>query len=147
MIDYIVENQWQMWTLFAVACLILELTSGDFFILCFSIGAAATAIASATGCSFLVCLAVFAVVSVLCLFFLRPTLLKKMHKESKVSNADAIIGRTGTVSEDIPEGGYGRVALDGDDWKALSADATAIEKGTKVKIISRDSIIIKVERA
>lgn len=40
MIEYFSQNLWQVWAIIAVLCLILELFSGDFFILCFAIGAA-----------------------------------------------------------------------------------------------------------
>ena len=56
-----------------------------------------------------------------------------------------MIGREGRVTEDIEAGGYGRVAVDGDDWKALSADGNAISKGTRVRITKMDSIIATVE--
>ncbi len=39
MIEYFLANMWQVWGIIAVLCLILELSSGDFFIICFSIGA------------------------------------------------------------------------------------------------------------
>ena len=39
MIEYLAENMWQVWAIIAIVCLILELSSGDFFIICFSIGA------------------------------------------------------------------------------------------------------------
>lgn len=148
MIDYFAENLWQMWALASVVCLILELTNGDFFIMCFAIGAAISSILSAFGISFYAGLAIFAIASVLSLFFVRPTMLKRLHKneDNRISNADAIIGRTGRVSQSIEENGYGRVAIDGDDWKALAADGKAIEQGTNVKVISRDSIIITVAK-
>lgn len=148
MINYFSENLWQMWALVSVVCLILELTNGDFFITCFAIGAACSAILSACGMSFYGGLAVFAITSVLSLFFVRPAMLKHLHKneDSRVSNADAIIGRIGKVSEEIEENGYGRVAIDGDDWKATAKDGERIEKGTNVKVVGRDSIIISVIR-
>lgn len=49
MADYIMNNVWQVWAIAAVICLILELSSGDFFIICFSIGAVASAIGAAIG--------------------------------------------------------------------------------------------------
>ena len=52
MIDYLAQHLWQMWAVIAVLCLILELTAGDFFIICFSIGAVFTAIAAVIGLSF-----------------------------------------------------------------------------------------------
>ena len=148
MIEYFSANMWQVWAIVCILCLILELMSGDFFIMCFSIGALVTIIPA------LVCPAgwvwqviVFAVVSALCLMFVRPLALKYFHKskDERLSNADALIGQEGRVSQTIEAGGFGRVAVDGDDWKAKSADGQAIDEGTKVKIVSRESIIITVE--
>ncbi|MBQ0115340.1 MAG: NfeD family protein [Bacteroidales bacterium] len=148
MIDYFSANIWQFWALLCVICLILELSSGDFFIMCFSIGAFFTAIATAFNPTFTVQVIVFIVVSVLCLMFIRPVMLKYFHKvkDERKSNAEAIIGRVGRVSETIEEGGHGRVAIDGDDWKAISADGSEIARGEKVKVVEMESIIITVER-
>lgn len=147
MVDYFLNNLWQLWTLIGILCLIMELFSGDFFIMCFSIGAIITACLSPLvgGTAQII---IFAVASVLCLLFVRPVALKYLHKphEERTSNADAIIGRTGRVSETIKQGDYGRVAIDGDDWKALSVDGVEIEKGEKVEVVSIDSIIITVKK-
>jgi len=146
MISYFLENLWQAWLILAVLCLILELTNGDFFICCFAIGAAVTTIAAAIGFGFYAQLAVFAVASVLCLFFVRPVALKYLNSgHSRASNAEALIGRTGRVSQDIPADGYGRVAIDGDDWKACAADGQAIPQGSTVTVVSLDSIILTVK--
>ena len=56
------------------------------------------------------------------------------------------MGRIGRVSQTIVEGGHGRVAIDGDDWKAVSADGTAIGQDEKVRVVGRESIILTVER-
>jgi di/tricarboxylate transporter len=50
MIEYLAQHLWQMWAIVAVVCLILELMAGDFFIICFSIGAVFAAITAAVGC-------------------------------------------------------------------------------------------------
>lgn len=149
MIDYFAANLWQLWVLVTVVCLILELTSGDLFILCFSIGALVTAVLSAFGLGFYGQLAVFVVASVLSLLFVRPSLVKRLHgrKKERLSNADALIGRIGRVSEAIEQGGYGRVAIDGDDWKAVSSDGTYVPIGQNVRVVGRESIIITVEKA
>lgn len=148
MIDYFAANLWQLWALVVIICLILEITSGDFFILCFSIGALFSTVVAALGSGFTVQLEIFAVVSVLSLFFVRPRLVKLLHgkRKERVSNADAIIGRVGKVSEAIESGGYGRVAIDGDDWKAVSADGSYVPLGQNVRIIGRESVIITVEK-
>ena len=149
MIDYFASHLWQLWALVSFICLILELTNGDFFIMCFAIGGVCAAIASALGVGFYGSLLVFAICSVLSLWLVRPTALKYLHKnaDERVSNADALMGRIGRVSETIEAEGYGRVAIDGDDWKAVSANGGRIEKGANVKVVGRDSIIITVEPA
>ena len=148
MIQYFTSNLWLIWIIVSILCLILELSSGDFFILCFAIGAAVAALLAGCGLSLTWQIIIFAVVSALSLLLVRPALVKKLHKphRERLSNAEAMIGQQGRVSETIEAGGFGRVAIDGDDWKAVSADGEKIEKGTKVRVVSRESIIIKVEK-
>ena len=145
MIAYLLENMWQLWAVVAVLGLMFELTSGDFFIVCFSIGACAAAIVSPFA-GLYVQLIVFGVVTALSIYQVRPFALRYLHRneENRVSNADALIGRQGHVTETIQEKGFGRVAIDGDDWKAISADETEIPIGTRVKVVNRESIIISV---
>ncbi|MDD6393750.1 MAG: NfeD family protein [Prevotella sp.] len=149
MIDYFMQHMWQLWALISLICLIMELTMGDFFIMCFAIGGVCSAIASAIGINGVGQIIVFAIFTIISLLLVRPTALKYLHRgeENRISNADAIIGRTGIVSETIIKGGYGRVAIDGDDWKAQSTETENVEKGEKVIVESRDSIIITVKRA
>ena len=146
MIEYFQNNLWQLWTLVGILCLILELTSGDFFIMCFSIGAFVTAIVAAFVPSFTVQVLVFAVASLLCLLFVRPLALKYFHRKDpdRPSNADAMVGRRGVVTEKIEAGGYGRVKIDGDSWKAQSSISSDINKGTRVEVTAIDSVIITV---
>lgn len=147
MIEYFASNLWQAWSIVALLCLILELTSGDFFFCCFAIGAVAGAIV-APFTSLWVQLGVFALVSVASLFWVRPVALRYLHKGEKerLSNYDALVGRTGKVTEDIAAGDYGRVKIDGDVWKAKTADGSALPVGTIVKVTALESIIITVEK-
>ncbi len=147
MIDFFTSNLWLIWVIISIVCLILELSSGDFFILCFAIGAAASAIIAGCGASLTWQVIIFAVVSALSLLLVRPALIKKLHKphRERLSNAEAMIGQQGRVSESIEAGGYGRVAIDGDDWKAVSVDGGAIAKDVPVRVVKMDSIILTVE--
>ena len=148
MIDFLTQNVWLIWILVSVLVLILELFSGDLFILCFSIGALASSFTAALGLGIIPQLISMALCSLLSIYFIRPVALRYLHRndEDRVSNADAIIGREGFVSQAIEAGGFGRVAIDGDDWKAVSADGSAIPLKTKVRVVGRDSIIITVEK-
>ena len=147
MIDYILTNMWQIWAIVAVICLILELSSGDFFIICFSIGAVFAVIAAALGLSVYWQLVVFAVFTAIAIFTVRPVALRYLHKNepNKPSNADALIGRTGRVTETINAGKNGYVQVDGDLWRAVSNMQTDIPIGTTVRIVGRESTIVSVE--
>lgn len=148
MIEFFTQHVWLIWILISVLGLIIELGSGDLFILCFSIGALAASLTAALGLGIIPQLIAMALCALLSIYFIRPMALRYLHRNDpdRVSNADALIGREGRVSEAIAEGGSGRVAIDGDDWKAVSADGMAIKKGEKVKVVGRESIIITVER-
>ena len=50
------------------------------------------------------------------------------------------------MTDAIEAGGYGRVKIDGDSWKAQSIDGTEIDSGAAVRILRLDSIIVTVER-
>ena len=146
MMDYILSNMWQMWVAFAIVCLILELTAGDFFILCFSVGAVFAAISAAIGLNGYVQLVVFTLFTLISLFWVRPFAKRYLHKggDARVSNADALIGRQGRVVETVKAGGYGRVQIDGDIWKAITSSETDIPEGKNVTVIGRESTIITV---
>ena len=126
MIDYFTQHLWQLWAVVAVVCLILELTAGDFFI---------------------ICLSAFAVFTLISLFWVRPFAKRYLRKgeDSRVSNADALMGRQGRVVETVKADGFGRVQIDGDIWKTVTNEAHDIPAGTNVRVVGRESTIITVE--
>ena len=146
MIEYFAQHLWQIWAVVAVICLILELTAGDFFIICFSIGAFFAAIAAALGMGIYVQLLTFAVFTLISLFWVRPFAQRYLHKgeDNRVSNAEALLGRQGRVVETIKADGFGRVQIDGDIWKAVTNESADIPKGTNVRVVGRESTIITV---
>jgi len=148
MIEYFLQNMWQVWAVIAVVCLILELSSGDFFIICFSIGAVFALISAVLGLSIYWQILVFAVFSLLSVVFVRPVALRWLHKNepNRATNADALIGRTGRVTEAIAKGGNGYVQIDGDQWKAVST-GDDIAVGTTVRVIDRQSTIVTVVKS
>jgi membrane protein implicated in regulation of membrane protease activity len=147
MIEYLAQHLWQMWAVVAVVCLILELTAGDFFIICFSIGAFFAAIVAALGGGIYLQLSAFAVFTLISLFWVRPFAKRYLRKgeDSRVSNADALMGRQGRVVETVKADGFGRVQIDGDIWKAVTNEPGDIPQGTNVRVVGRESTIITVE--
>ncbi|MBR6140618.1 MAG: NfeD family protein [Bacteroidaceae bacterium] len=147
MVEYLTMHLWQLWAIVAVVCLILELTAGDFFIICFSIGAVFACLTDALGGGIILQLIVFAVFTLASLFFVRPFAVRFLHKNepNRVSNADALLGRKGRVVETVKADSFGRVQIDGDIWKAVTNEPQDIPEGSNVKVVSRESTIITVE--
>jgi len=147
MIEYLAQHLWQMWAVIAVVCLILELTAGDFFIICFSIGAVFAVITAAVGGGIYLQLLMFAVFTLISLFWVRPFAQRYLHKgeDNRVSNADALLGRQGRVVEAVKADGFGRVQIDGDIWKAVTNETADIPEGSNVRVVGRESTIITVE--
>lgn len=140
---------YQIWLIAAIVLVIVEICTAGFGSICFAIGAAFSAIVAGLGANLTWQIMVFAILSLLTFFFLRPVVMRFLERKSKnvKTNAEAIIGRKGIVSERIDATQHtGRVAIDGDDWKAVSEDGSAIEKGMEVKIVKLDSIIVTVKQ-
>jgi membrane protein implicated in regulation of membrane protease activity len=145
MLTYFYTNLWLLWPIVSFVCLIVELSSGDFYFVCFALGALVSIIFAAFDAPFIAQLLAWVIASVLCLVFVRPSLVRRLHnKAERKSNADALIGRQAKVTEVIPADGYGYVQIDGDLWRAVSADNAEITVGTIVKVIERNSIILTV---
>lgn len=141
-IDYL----WLLWLVVSFICLIIELNSGDFYFICFAFGALLSLFAAVIGLPLWAQIMILAIASVLCIAFIRPPLVRKLHsgEDKRCSNADALIGKKGKVIETIPVGGNGYVKIDGDEWRSISDATEDIPVGTTVTVTGRDSIILKV---
>lgn len=139
---------YQIWLIVAIVLVIVEICTAAFGSICFAIGAGFSALAAGLGAGLTWQIVIFVVVSLLTFVFLRPFMLKFLDRKSKdvKTNAEALVGRKAVVSERIDASQLtGRVAVDGDDWKAVSADGSVIEKGAIVEIVKLDSIILTVK--
>ena len=141
---------WQIWLLIAAVFVVIEIFTSGFAVACFSVGCVFGAILAACDLSLTWQIVAFAIGTFLAFVFIRPFVMKYLDKKTNDSgvktNMDNIIGKTAMVTERIEEGGYGRVKIDGDDWKAQTSNGSAIEVGEKVKIESYESIILIVKK-
>lgn len=140
---------WHIWVIAALVFFVIEMSTSDFSIICLSFGCFGAAVGAACDVEFKIQLLIFAIVTLLAFALIRPALKKLLTRNRKevATNADALIGRQAIVSEAInPETQQGRVAIDGDDWKAVSEDNTPIEKGARVEVLSRNSIVLTVKK-
>lgn len=74
--EYLSHNLWLVWTSVMFICLILELSSGDFYVTCFAIGALISIPVALVGAPFWVQVVVWAICSMLSIWLVRPHLLK-----------------------------------------------------------------------
>ncbi len=141
---------YQIWLLIAAVFVVIEIFTSGFAVACFSVGCAFGAILAACDLSLTWQVVAFAVGTFLAFVFIRPIVMKYLDKNTNdtgvKTNMDNIIGKTAVVTEKIDENGYGRVKIDGDDWKAKTNDGSEAEVGTKVEIESFESIILTVKK-
>ena len=148
MYEYLGSHLWLFWALAGLLFLIIEVSLGSFFLLCLAIGAFFSMFISLLEVPFWLQILLFSACSVLSIFFVRPFALRYLHRhtDERRSNVDALIGRTGIVIEPIADHGNGYVKVDGDEWRAVSFDGTAVENGAAVRIIKMDSLVATVQK-
>jgi membrane protein implicated in regulation of membrane protease activity len=137
---------WQILLAAGIVAFILEIFTAGFIAGSLGIGFFFAAAGSYFGLSTPLQILLFAVGVTLTYFLIRPFINKFGYKEHVKTNRDALIGKTGKVTQEInPEANTGRVAIDGDNWKAITKNQEIIPKGATVKVVAIDSIILFVE--
>ncbi|MDR3330811.1 MAG: NfeD family protein [Endomicrobium sp.] len=134
-----------VWFLTAIILIIFEiLVPSFFFFVCLAVGAIFAAIMAYFISLIWLELIIFAVVSILSLYFMIPVSWKMISKSKSVfSNVDALIGSEAVVSEKIAPSRIGFVKVLGEVWRASSD--TEIEAGeiVKIKSVEGTTLIVK----
>ena len=122
-----------LWSVLAVAFLVLEGCTVAMVSLWFAIGAAAALVLSLLGAALWLQLLAFLAVSGVLLALLRP-MMRKYVKSTK-TNVDSVLGMEGLVTEDIDNVAYqGQVKLGAMTWTARSTSGASIRAGTRVRV-------------
>jgi membrane protein implicated in regulation of membrane protease activity len=133
----------------AIIFFIIEIFTPGFVLACFGIGFLVTALVSSFKASFEIQILIFSITTLVVFFGIRPFVLKYFFnkEESKIqTNVNALIGKNARVTVKIDPPTYsGRVAIEGDDWRAISIDEKSIDVGTIVKITRVDGTKLFVE--
>ncbi len=135
------------WTIIGIVGFIVEIFTPGFFAASIGIGAFFAAVTAMFTDVVEYQMIAMATGSLLAFLTIRPIWTRYLARTKDVkTNADALIGKVGVVSEDInSDSNTGRVAIDGDDWKATSEDGLAIVSGSHVEVVKRNSIILTVK--
>lgn len=138
---------WYIWAAVALIFIIIEVFTTGFAVFCFAIGALGAALMAAFGCSVVLQVVGFAVLSFLSFVIARPLLLKKTARSDvRLSGVDALPGRKALVVKSIEGTKGGLVALDGDVWKAVVKDERVIGVDESVTVVGVcDSVVLVVE--
>lgn len=132
------------WGILFIATVVIESMTVQLISIWFSVGSAAAFIAAVFHAPLSVQLILFLVLSVLLLICTRP-LVRKIS--TKPTNADALIGKAGIVTETIDNlQNRGRAKIDGLSWNARSTDSSLIEEGAAVKVVRLEGVTAYVER-
>lgn len=130
-------DAWVIWLLLAVVLTVGEVLTISFFLAPFAVGGFAAAATSALGGGSPAAVAVFAVVTALSLWLVRPIARRHLHQPSSIrTGTAALVGRTGVVVRQLdgPER-VGLVRVDGEVWSAQSAGLADVPVGETVTVL------------
>ena len=132
-----------IWFIVAIILGLIEVLTTNLVSIWFVISALFAMVTSLFTDSHLIQIGVFTVVGI-ALIPISKKIYKRIKKNNISTNFDRIIGMKGIVTEDITKDNIGEVKVDGKIWSAYSD--TDISKGEPVKVLSINSVKIKVEK-
>lgn len=91
---------------------------------------------------------VFFLLSLISIIIFRKYFQNIIKSKAVFTNADAVIGKTGIVTEDIDNINFkGQVKVGYQIWTAIASDSTRLKKGDTVKVLSIEGVKLIVEKA
>ncbi|MCK4856731.1 MAG: NfeD family protein [candidate division Zixibacteria bacterium] len=122
-----------IWMAAVVAFLIMELATPTLVFASFVVGAVGAAITATLTDSYLLQIAVFAIISIIMIPLTRPLACKITKPAPQKANVDALIGRTGVVTKKIDAAqDVGQVRVEGQVWQAVAEEV--IEAGEQIRV-------------
>lgn len=131
-----------VWLVLLILFVVVEGATAGLVSVWFAVGAGVAMFASAFGLGVLWQIAVFLIVSGLCMLAFRQIAKSRITPQVTPTNADLNIGKTATVIVSVCPTQPGRVRLDGVDWIAKSTDTLA--EGQLCRVTSVDGATLFV---
>lgn len=132
---------WHIWMVIGIVCVIIEIFDPAFFFLALGIGAIATALvalAPVVAGNVVLQVVIFAVFSFIAFLLMRKLGRKVLSNPGTETNVNALIGKIGTVTRDIPLEGKGYVKIGGEEWSAVEQESRAVLQGARVEVLAID---------
>ena len=133
---------WQIWCISGVIFFIIEMFTPVLFFFNLGLACFIAAITAYFGIPLIYQVLIFGVFSAIFLIWLRPFLIRKKNGD-KPETIEMYVGKTASVIETVDEE-KGRISIFGEEWQAKSLNGEVIPKGSYVKIIKNDSIVMYV---
>ena len=139
-------NIWAIiWLALIIVFLVMEAATVQLISTWFAAGALAAMIVSLIGGAVWLQIVVFLTVSIVLLVLLWPIARKHLKPKLVATNADALIGRVCTVTEEIDPVEGGRVKIGDVTWSACCENGARIPAGTLVKVLRIQGVRVFVE--
>lgn len=142
---------WQFYLVLCALLVIIEIFSGAMVAGCLAVGTLASAVLAALGFGVNAIILGFCVGDLVAFLCVVPVVKHYRRRpadpeQQAVSGMDALRGRRARVVQAIPEGGIGRVAVDGDNWQARLSDDSAALEGDVLRVVRHESIVLVLDR-
>lgn len=135
-VTFIDQWAWIGWLVLIAVFLVIEMLSLDFTFLMLSVGSAVGLVTDFVGVPVWIQVIIAAAASVILILFLRPPLLKRLHRgeDPTKSNVDALIDLRGIALSDITQiSGQAKLA-NGDTWTARTSTPVPIPQGAPIAV-------------
>lgn len=143
-------SAWHLWVVVAVLLFIGEIFLPTFLLACLGIGCLTSAVSAALAFGLKGQLVGFILGTLVAYGGARPFFQKVMHRTSDrtLTNVEALVGKVGRVVVAVEPGTpSGRVAVGGDDWRAVNTDEGVLEPGASVEVLRIEGTTLHVRRA
>lgn len=129
------------WLIMIVVFLLAEASTVMLVSTWFAIGSLAAMLMALIGAGTGLQIAVFVIISAVCLTALRPLVRRHIAPKLTKTNVDAVVGSTGLVTVAIDNvSAQGQVKLGAMEWTARSESGDAIPQGTLVKVVRIEGV-------
>ena len=129
------------WLIMIVVFLLAEASTVMLVSTWFAIGSLAAMLMALIGAGVGLQVAVFVIISAVCLTALRPLVRRHIAPKLTKTNVDAVVGSTGLVTVAIDNvTAQGQVKLGSMEWTARSESGDAIPQGTLVKVVRIEGV-------
>ncbi len=132
---------WIGWILLILAFLVFEMLTGELTFFMLSVGSLVGLIADLVGAPLWLQIIVAALAAVALLTFLRPSLLRRLHRgaDTSPSNIDALLGLEGLALTRVSSSVAGQVKLaNGDIWTARTDTDTRLDPAARIEVVRID---------